>query len=364
MKQKLLYVINYITNGGPSHVIRTLIRNLEPERYDITLLTLFSGNDPSVLSELNAQGIHIAECTTMTRLGAMLGHSKEFDTLARQGHFDVIHTHGFIPDILSSRLHTDSLHISTLHNNMFEDYLSTYGSLKSKLYILLHLHALRKLDCCVCCAKSVYDVMSKKAPLEKLFYIRNGIDPLFTHTPLSREDLHIPADSRVFIYTGRFTPGKNVKWLTEQFRKIHSEQEYLLLLGDGETLSDCRQFESSHIRFLGFQPDVQQYLQLSDVYISASLSEGFSISVLEALDCGLGLFLSSIPSHREAFEIDPNIYLGELFDFSDDDFSRCFHRLRENAARLGQKEIIRFKQNYLSGKQMTEAYTKLYAKNS
>ena len=68
-------------------------------------------------------------------------------------------------------------------------------------------------------------------------------------------------------------------------------------------------------------------MNISDVYVSASKSEGFSISVLEALSCGLGLFLSDIPSHREVVEMGQDVYLGEIF--SSGDFEIKLNALRE-----------------------------------
>ena len=43
-----------------------------------------------------------------------------------------------------------------------------------------------------------------------------------------------------------------------------------------------------------------------------SLIHIFSISVLEALSCGLGLLLSDIPSHREVVEMGQDVYLGAV----------------------------------------------------
>lgn len=47
------------------------------------------------------------------------------------------------------------------------------------------------------------------------------------------------------------------------------------------------------------QPDLPIYYRAADVYVSASLSDGSSVSLLEALACGLPTLVSDIPGNRE-----------------------------------------------------------------
>jgi glycosyltransferase involved in cell wall biosynthesis len=47
------------------------------------------------------------------------------------------------------------------------------------------------------------------------------------------------------------------------------------------------------------QADLPRYYRSSDLYVSASLSDGTSISLLEALACGRPVLVSDIPCNRE-----------------------------------------------------------------
>ena len=47
------------------------------------------------------------------------------------------------------------------------------------------------------------------------------------------------------------------------------------------------------------QLDLPRYYRMADLYISASHSDGTSISLLEALACGCPVILSDIPGNRE-----------------------------------------------------------------
>lgn len=350
------YVINYIRNGGPSNVIRNLIRCLDKNEYSITLITLFSGNDPAVVAELQGMNVKVIECKTLSRTGCFLGRTREFTSAINKGSFDVIHTHGLVPDILSSRLNTNANRISTVHNIMFEDYLRSYGRMKAAVFIQLHLHALRKMSMAVCCSESVYDITVHY--LNRVTYIRNGIGRTTAKSFVSRNDLGIPEDALVFVFAGHLNKGKRIGWLVEQFRKSHLPNEYLLVLGRGDEEYHCRKYEDSNVRILGFTSDPISYLKLADVYLSASESEGFSIAVLEALDNGLALLVSDINPHKEVFHIHPELYIGEYF--SPDQFEEKLNVLRTRVKQIDKKSIIAFKDQFLSAEEMTRQYCKLY----
>ena len=76
---RIAYVINYIVKNGPSSVVLNLINNLDRKKYDISLITLFSGNNPEVVACLKDKGISIYECATLSRMKCLLGQCKEFD---------------------------------------------------------------------------------------------------------------------------------------------------------------------------------------------------------------------------------------------------------------------------------------------
>lgn len=46
---KVVFVTNYIVRNGPGNVILNLISNLDDARYEISLITLFEGNDTYVV---------------------------------------------------------------------------------------------------------------------------------------------------------------------------------------------------------------------------------------------------------------------------------------------------------------------------
>lgn len=350
---KLLYVINFIRYSGPSNVVRNIIYNIDKTKYEVTVFTLFKNeNDPEVVKELRNLNITVVEQNFKSRAHCFF--TKELNDYVSENNFDIIHSHGLIPDMLNARCKTAAIRISTIHCNIFEDYLQTYGYLKGKIIVFLHIKYLNKLDCQVCCSKSVHEVL--KSYLTNSCYIRNGIVNTSSNIVVSREELGISENAFVFIFIGRWI--KNVDFLLKQFEKYHNNDEYLLVLGRGAEESQHKDIKDKNIKLIGFKKNVSSYLQISDIYASASLSEGFSIALCEALDNGLGLFVSDIPSHSETFEIDESIYLGETFN--ENNFAEKLELLRKNKQRLDSLKIKKFKDRFLSSEHMTNQYTDVY----
>lgn len=354
--RRIAYVINFIVKGGPSAVVLNMIHNLDRTRFEPVLITLFEGNSPEIVAREKEAGLKVVECGHKSRFQFLLHGLSEYRRILEDNHIDIVHGHGFIPDVMNARLGKPFKTISTAHNIMFEDYLLNYGKFKGSVYCRIHLWAMRQLDQVICCSKSVYDVMKNYIP--GCQYIENGIEDFSYSCQVSRSDLHIPEDAIVFLYAGYLIRRKRVPFLVKNFVKCHGPKEYLLILGTGEDENLCRTLADNHVIFAGFQTNPYQYMEISDVYTSASSSEGFSISVLEAMHCGLGLFLSDIPSHREVLKGTSGLYVGELF--SEDNFAEKYATLIQSISKIDKGLIRAYQGEKLSAKAMMEQYIHVY----
>ncbi len=133
-------------------------------------------------------------------------------------------------------------------------------------------------------------------PEEKLNVIVNGVD-----TNLFKPRQHEKDDGIIdFIYVGRLSYDKGVHILIQAFREYHKEnpQSRLTLIGDGMLSSMLTSQDSESIRWLGNVDHrlVHRYLQNADIFV-VPMSIGpltASISVLEAMSCGLPLITTNV----------------------------------------------------------------------
>jgi len=134
-------------------------------------------------------------------------------------------------------------------------------------------------------------------PRDKLNVIVNGVDThIFTPRTHQRND-----GTMDFIYVGRLSVDKGVHIVIEAFRAYHKENPMsrLTLIGDGLVRSMLTGHEQNRsIRWLGnIDHDlVPSFLKEADVFV-VPMSIGpltASISVLEAMSCGLPLITTNV----------------------------------------------------------------------
>lgn len=351
--KKILFIISSLDNSGPCKVLENQISALNKKEYEVCVMTFFKGD--SILEKEIECKIEKFICLNTNRLSCFLNPHKIIDVI-KKIEPDIVHSHGLLPDYINSKL-KNIKKINTLHCNIYSDYNYEYGKLKGKMYILLHLYALKKLDKVICCSKSVLIDM-KKSNLNNLQYVRNGIEINYKFNNINaRKQYDIKNSDIVYIYVGRLIYRKNILNLVKKMSKIIKENEHFFIIGDGPMYDEILKFNNKNIHVLGYKNNPIDYLNESDVYISASLMEGLSISVIEALDNNKMVFLSDIQSHKEFFEIDNSYYLGELFNFND--FENKIELLR-NKIVFNEKNTNEFKQRYLSSSSMIREYENIY----
>lgn len=170
-------------------------------------------------------------------------------------------------------------------------------------------------------SKAVADRIVKlgEVPARKIKVVYNPVEL----SPASRNHNHSAKSGRfVFVTVCRLVPIKNLTTLLLSFQELelHVGQGRLSLniVGEGPEKSDlillCDQLNlTQSVKFLGFQEEVASFLQEADAFVLPSLSEGFSIALVEAMLCGLPSIVTKIggPSEiiedgRTGFLINPN----------------------------------------------------------
>ncbi len=115
-----------------------------------------------------------------------------------------------------------------------------------------------------------------------------GIDSTIFHPrrgePDLRRRLQLPAETRLLVYAGRFTPEKKLALLIEAVRRL-GRPYHLLLIGGGAPLPMAPHV--SHLPFCRDQRQLARLLASCDVLVHPGDCETFGLIVLEAMACGL-----------------------------------------------------------------------------
>ncbi len=115
-----------------------------------------------------------------------------------------------------------------------------------------------------------------------------------------RDKLKIPKDALLGVFVGRLGAEKSVDYLLNVFANAFKENRnmQLLVIGDGPEKNSLEALAeklgiTDTVHFLGKidHSEIPYYFSLGDYYISASLTEMMSISMLEAMSIGLPAIL-------------------------------------------------------------------------
>jgi glycosyltransferase involved in cell wall biosynthesis len=144
-------------------------------------------------------------------------------------------------------------------------------------------------------------------PLDKLAVIPNGVDVEKYSPGTSNLKLRWNA-KRLFVYQGRISAEKNVEALLKAWKQSRLGDDCkLLIVGNGPLSPSLMPFygEEDGIIWWGFEADEQrriEILQAADVFILPSLLEGLSLSLLEAMSCGVACVATDAGADGEVLE--------------------------------------------------------------
>lgn len=207
---------------------------------------------------------------------------------------------------------------------------------------------------------------------EKIVIIPNGVDiELFnpvagTEKVRLRKDFNLPVEKLTCIYTGRLEEGKGLEILVTAWKGL-PDAFSLLILGTGNIRHKLKKMAEgkTNIYFPGFQKNVKNYIQASDVFILPSFGEGISNALLEAMACGLVVIANKIPANEEIINNGNNGFLLNIVENTDNLIS-LISKISADTKSYGkigisarQTAIEKF-----SLRQVTNQYIQLYKKTS
>jgi glycosyltransferase involved in cell wall biosynthesis len=140
--------------------------------------------------------------------------------------------------------------------------------------------------------------------------IYNGIDvgtlPDADMRAGARRELGAAEDTCIVGTIARLDPVKDLGVLVRAIGGMH-DSTVLVVVGDGperEALEAlARQLGIAHrIRFLGYRSDARRWLAGCDVYANSSVSEGVSLTILEAMAAGLPVVATSVGGTPEVVD--------------------------------------------------------------
>lgn len=152
---------------------------------------------------------------------------------------------------------------------------------------------------------------------EQVRIIYDGIDTQRFHPDRTmlqgkrmREELRIPADTRLLLFVGTGFRRKGLHLLLKALPLIRDKSHVLLVVGEDHQApaftAMAKTIARGHdVRFLGRRQDVEAFYAASDLLILPTLHEAFGNVVLEALASGIPAAVSACAGAAEVLEGTP-----------------------------------------------------------
>jgi glycosyltransferase involved in cell wall biosynthesis len=148
-------------------------------------------------------------------------------------------------------------------------------------------------------------MLEARFPAARVAVIRNGIEagprPSPADRHAARRALGIAAETFVAVSVARLDPVKDFGTLLDAFATVRRRAAgaRLLIVGDGPERAAIAARAAQPdldgaVHLIGFRSDVRALIAAADVYVNSSISEGISITILEAMAAGLPVVATAV----------------------------------------------------------------------
>ena len=256
--------------------------------------------------KLRAQGT--AVCLVGRRPGTDLGVPWRIARELRRHRVDVLHCHQYTPYFygsLARLLYPRVKVVFTEHGRHVPDRVRPKRAVCNQV-----LQFITDAFTAVSGAVRQHLIRFEKMPGRRIRVIYNGVHPddfaADRGPDRVRRQLGLPGDAPVVGTAARLAPVKDQRTLLRAFARVcrSMPQARLLIAGDGPCRQDleglARQLElDGSACFLGRRDDVPDLMQVFDVFVLSSLSEGTSVTLLEAMASGTACVATAVGGNPE-----------------------------------------------------------------
>ncbi|MGN0171101.1 MAG: glycosyltransferase [Lachnospiraceae bacterium] len=358
--KKVLFFIESLAGGGAEKVLSDLVSNLEPAKYDVTVISVADGG---VYESIVKKHSHYHSVFSnddyksggWKKLWYILKYKLIYSLPAPiaylwmiQGAYDVeiAFVEGFATRLIAASPNQNSKKLTWVHTDMKKNPYACNGYKSQAEHRLVY----EKYDKVCCVSQSVKEVFNTMFFNDKRVVVQyNPVDSAeVMRKGRERVDL-IPNQTLQMGTIGRLEEQKGFIRLLDCLGRLKGKgyQFGLWIAGEGsqrpqlEALMKKYQLQEQ-VKLLGFQENPYRYMDKCDVFVCSSYAEGFSTAATESLILGKPIFTTECAGMQELFGAEK---CGEIVPNTDE-------------------ALYEMLENLLSGKWKAADYTEAVARRS
>jgi len=362
-RPNVLQVVLSLNPGGTERLVVELVKRLRPE---LSMAVCCLDDEGSWGEGLRHEDVNVVALRRREGFRPQLGRA--IARAARQQGARVVHCHHYSPFVYASiaRLWAPHLKIVFTEHGRLSD---AGPSPKRRTANRVLAHAPRTVV--TVSSELKQHLVAEGFPTDKVNVIYNGIDvgPLPEPSARARVRQQLGLDERTLVIgtVARLDPVKDLQTLVRALGAPSiGGPMTLLVIGDGEERSrieaEAREAGvDSFVRFLGHRDDARDLLAGCDMYANSSISEGISLTILEAMAAGLPVIATRVGGTPEIVDTT----CGRLVPARDaDSLAATLSELAANAAlrvALGRAARARVEQRFTLDRMIAEYRDAYYA---
>jgi glycosyltransferase involved in cell wall biosynthesis len=306
---KLTHVLAPARFGGLESVVYALATGQRRRRHEVQVVMLLEPGvaEPLLAPQLQDRGVTVASIVTpgrayWTQLRLLREHCVGVGP-------DIIHTHGYLPDVLSWMLMRTfpARRVSTVHGFIG-------GTRRSRMYEWLQCRAYRSIDAVAVSRKLASDLARRGVPEAKVHVIANAAvpaeDPL--NAEIARERLGVGGEAFSIGWVGRVSHEKGLDVLLEAVKELTDLSIRLTIIGDGPERRDLEALSSvgemrSMVSWAGIVPDASRGMAAFDLLVISSRTEGTPMVLLEAMGASVPVVATAVGGIPDVITADHGI---------------------------------------------------------
>lgn len=368
--KEILIITGSDKNSGPNKQLYNLLVTLSKnKKLKITLFICKSiiEKEKSISENLNSiKSIKIVKGPKRNSkiLKRSLSNLRLLKELILTNKYQFIQTSGFLPDffIYIIRLFstTNFIWITFVRSQIISEYkIRLKPLIFGNLLAFFHKQIINSSEIVICVSKSVAKQMVRKNTQFKVFHNSLSLKDE-KEIKLIKKESHLKKNFYDFIFVGHYDYLKNPKeiidfWIRKNFKKgrlnLYGRKNNEKYYNEMSTMSKL----SKEITINDFEENIIHKFVFSDVYISASRTEGCPNTLIEALCSGCICLLSDIPPHREFKDLFPNyIYLFKLNSYLS--FENGFKKVLEIIPEKSRWDIMQNSIKFFSSRNLEKSY--------
>jgi len=361
-------VLHRLYLAGAEVLAAALARRLR-DRYDFAFLCL--DEIGPLGKELAHEGFVVVDLAR--RPGVDWSVARRLRRAVGEHHIRLLHAHQYTPFFYAAA----SRGLGRRPRILFTEHGRHYPDSRRPKRVLANRFLLKRSDRVTAVGRFVKGLVAANEGIaaDRIEVVHNGIDParfdprhLANMRAEARGELDLSDRNVLVMQVARFHPVKDHATGLRAFAhalRHGATQAVLGLVGDGEKRDEMEALAgeleiAAHVRFLGVRSDIPRLMAGADLFMLSSLSEGISVTLLEAMAASLPIVATDVGGNSEVLERDVTGLLSPRGDAE-----ALGHNLRtliesgELRRRMGQAGRERLLQQFTE-QRMHERFTRLY----